>query len=157
MTFGTTIDGADRNIKELETLVQLGTIISLELSKAQENNSSSTVELRLEVSKDLVSFLASDRVVERVMKTNRGLSAAIQRARSEDVECLRVIPRNYDETLISLRNNLIHLPSHGDLESPIPLPGRGQLETVDDIRKKQSFVNQLLFLVIRVIESVYTN
>ncbi|HLZ57847.1 MAG TPA: hypothetical protein VKR06_12935, partial [Ktedonosporobacter sp.] len=66
-------------------------------------------------------------------------------------------PRNYDNTLINLRNNLIHLPSRNTLDEPIPIPGLGQLETIDDIRKKRTFINQLLYLVINVIKIAYTN
>jgi len=150
-----TVEGADRNVKELDTLVEPFTEFSIELRRTQMENSENKVELLFGVDKDLVAFLASDHIQSREPKTDRGLSAAIQRARNPGVDCLRTVPRAYDATLISLRNNLIHLPARGTLDQPIPLPGRGQLLTVDDLRTRQPFVNQLLYLVVGVIRNVY--
>lgn len=150
-----TVEGADRNIKELETLGEIYSGFSFELRRTQIENSENGVEMRLDVDKELVSFLASGQIEKSEPKTDRGLSTAIQRARSADVDCLRTVPKTYDATLLSLRNNLIHLPSQGPLDQPIPIPGRGQLLTVDDLRTRQPFVNQLLYLVVEVIKIVY--
>jgi hypothetical protein len=149
------VEGADRDIRELDDLVEPYTGFTFELRRTQIANSENRVELRLDVDKDLVGFLASDHIERIESRTDRGLSTAIQRARSVDISCLRTVPKAYDTTLISLRNNLIHLPSRGPLDQPIPLPGRGQLLTVDDLRMRKSFVNQLLFLVVGVIKAVY--
>lgn len=150
-----TVEGADRSIKELDIFIEPYTEFTFEIRKTQLENSANKVELRLDIEKDLAGFLASDRIERNDPKTDRGLSTAIQRARSADIDCLRTVPKVYDATLISLRNNLIHLPSQGTLEQPIPLPGRGQLLTVDDIRTRKSFVSQLLYLVVEVIKMVY--
>jgi hypothetical protein len=147
-----TIEGADKNVRELGTLFEPGKIHSFELRRGREDSSNGIVELNINVNKNLVNFLASERVVGN--ETNKGLSAAIQRARSADTE---FFPRNYDNTLIKLRNNLIHLPSRNTLDDPIPIPGLGQLQTIEDVRKKRTFINQLLYLVINVIKIAYTN
>ena len=87
------------------------------------------------------------------MRPINGLSVAIERARTADTE---FFPSNYDKILTKLRNNLIHLPPRNDLNEPIPIPGIGQLRTIEDIRKKRMFINQILFLVINVIKIAYT-
>jgi hypothetical protein len=149
------VEGADRNVKELDTLVESLTEFSFDLRRTQMKNSENKVKLLLEVDKDLVGFLASDQVESSEPKTDRGLSAAIQKARNPSLDCLHTVPRAYDATLIPLRNNLIHLPARGTLDQPIPLPGRGQLLTVDDLRTRKPFANQLLYLVVGVIRNVY--
>ena len=151
-----TVDGADRNINELDTFIDPYTGFTIELRRTQIENSENKVELRLDMDKDLVGFFASDQIRQSELRTDRGLSTAMQRARSAGVDCLRTIPKDYDATLVSLRNNLIHLPSQGSLDQPIPLPGGGQLLTVEDLRTRQLFIYQLLYLVIGIIKIVYT-
>jgi hypothetical protein len=118
-------------------------------------NSENKVELRLNIDKDLVGFFASDQIRQSELKTDRGLYTAMQRARNAGADCLRTVPKDYDATLVSLRNNLIHLPSKGSLDQPIPIPGGGQLLTVEDLRTRQTFIYQLLYLVVGIIKIVY--
>jgi hypothetical protein len=153
--FLVTIEGADKNLKEMDTMVQYPNGVTSELRKIQINNAEQTAMLQMTIDKDLVSFFASDQTESTELKTDRGPSAAMQRGRSADIECLRTIPRIYDEALVLLRNNLIHLPSQGNLEKPIPIPGKGQIQTIEELRSKGLFIKQLLYLVIEVIKIVY--
>lgn len=154
------IEGADKNVKDLTIPTELAgnspNEMTLRLRRTHIENSDKTVDLLLSVDKDIVNYLASEQVADRKeLKTRRGLSAAIQRARNADLECIRFILPIYDQTFIALRNSLIHLPSRGDLDEPIPIPGNGELKTTDDLRDKKLFINQLLYHVCNIIRSVY--
>ena len=89
----------------------------------QTSDSATIVGLRLDVDKELVDFLASKQIEKREQITDKGFSVAMQKARYEGVECLQLVPEFLDETLVALRNSLVHLPSQGKLDQPISIPG----------------------------------
>jgi hypothetical protein len=152
------IEGADRDLEDLDAeLGEYRPIVMFELRKMQAGREQTKVGLRLDVDTPLVGFLASDQVEKSEKVADKGLTIAIQRARSEGIECLQTFAEPLDATLISLRNNLIHLPSHGRLHQPVPIPGEGELLTVDELRANPRLVRTLLPWVVELINTVYTS
>jgi predicted transport protein len=154
--FVVSIEGADKSIKELNTNDGSPFTTTIELRKMQSRESSDVTGIRVEVDKKLADFLVSDQVKEKEHIKDRGFSVAIQKARKERMECLEIVPDFLDNTLISLRNNLVHLPSHGKLDNPIPIEGQSGLQSVDDIRTNPRIVRFLLYKVIDIINTIYT-
>ena len=88
---------------------------------------------------------------------DKGLSVALEKGRREDLGCLHLVDQGLDKTLITLRNNLIHLPSGGQLDEPIDIPGGRALCSVEDLRTRAEFVQNLLTLAIDMANAVYSN
>ncbi len=155
--FLVSIEGADRSIKELNTDDGSPFSATLELQKMQTRESSEVIGVKVDVDKKLASFLVSDHVEESEHIKDKGFSVAIKKARKERMKCLEIVPDFLDNTLISLRNNLVHLPSQGKLDQPIPIEGQGGLLSVDDLRTNTRFVRSLLYRVVDIINTVYVD
>ncbi|EFH88860.1 DUF5655 domain-containing protein [Ktedonobacter racemifer] len=152
------IEGADKSVKDLSTNDGSPFTETLNLRKLQSRDSSEVVGLRVEVNKKLASFLVSDKVEATEQIKDRGFSVAIQKARREKLKCIEeIVPDFLDSTLVSLRNNLVHLPSQGKLDQPIPIEGQSSLQNVDDLRTNIRFVRSLLYKVVDIINTVYAD
>jgi predicted transport protein len=155
--FLVSIEGADRSIKELNTDDGSPFSATLELRKLQTRESSEIIGVKVDIDKRLASFLVSDREAGKNLIKDKGFSVAIQKARKERMKCLEIVPDFLDNTLISLRNNLVHLPSQGKLDEPIPIEGQSGLQSVDDLRTNPRFVRSLLSRVVDIINTVYVD
>ncbi len=153
------IEGSDKNVKDIPQEFLKGASLremTFSLRRTHVENADKTINLQLSVDKSLVSFLATDKVEEtKNLGPGRGLSTAIDRARKAELECLRIVNPMYDQTLINLRNSLIHLPASGILKDPIPIPGDGEIRTADELGTMEEFVRHLLYLVSQVIRHIY--
>jgi len=152
------IEGADKSVKELSSADGSPLTVAIELRKMQARDSSDVVGLKVEVDKKLAGFLVSSQEESREQIKDKGFSVAMQKARKEQLRCVEeTIPDFLDNTLISLRNNLVHLPSQGRLDQPIPIEGQRGLQSVDELRTNSRFVRFLLYKVVDIINAVYTN
>ena len=153
------IEGAEKNVKDLTIPAELTgesyNDITFEIRKASFENGDNTVNIYVKVNTEVVDYLASNQVENESSIPIRGLSAAFQRARKEDLECLKVIPKDFDSILVSLRNNLIHLSPQGTFSDPIHIPGGGVINSIEDLKKKSMFIYHLLYSVATIVESVY--
>jgi hypothetical protein len=153
-----TIAGADRDIRDLDSVVgEYGSPMNFELRRLQSGDSPTKIGIKFDVEVALADFFTSGEVEKSELIADRGLTNAIQKARSEGVVCLQAIAETLDNTLISLRNNTIHLPSRGSLHQPVPIPGSSELRTVDDLRASPQLVRNLLHWVAELINIVYAN
>ena len=155
--FLVSIEGADRSVKELNTDDGSPFSATLELRKLQTRESSEVIGVKVDIDKKLASFLVSDRENGKDQIKDKGFSVAIQKARKERMKCLEIVPDFLDKTLISLRNSLVHLPSQGRLDEPIPIEGQSGLQSVDDLRNNPRFVRSLLYRVVDIINTVYAD
>ncbi|GHO49178.1 hypothetical protein [Ktedonospora formicarum] len=157
--FTVSIEGADKDVKDLIIPSELAdksyNDITFEISKASFENSDKTINLYMKVNNEIVDYLSTSQIKSEEQVPIRGLSAAFQQARKKDLECLKVISKDFDGILTSLRNNLIHLPSQGNFREPISIPGGGVIRGVEDLKKNNMFVYQLLYLVVNIVRSVY--
>lgn len=153
-----TIEGADRGLDELK-IGPNGPII-FEVRRKHAGDAKMKVELKLGVDAPLVEFFATSQVDGEPKKLpSGGLNTALERVRSreDELEYLAFFPSLVDETIVSLRNNLVHLPTRGDLDKPITIPGGGELKTVDELRSNPRVVRHLLNLIVRLTNAVYTS
>ena len=153
------IEGSDKNVKDIPQDLLTGASLremTLSLRRTHVENADKTINLQLSVDKSFISFLATDKIAEaKYLGPSRGLSIAIDRARKAKLECLQIVNPMYDQTLITLRNSLTHLPASGILRDPIPIPGGGEIRTIDELRAMEDFVRHLLYLVSQVISHIY--
>lgn len=138
--------GTDRQLREMsptETVCQIRKI----------NSNASKATLQLELAAELTEFLASDREETRETFVEKGLSEAVQRARKAGI--LAAVPSQLDETIIKLRNNLVHLPSRGILDPHIPDPTGGQFTNLEELRINQELLSGLISVIVELINGVY--
>jgi hypothetical protein len=148
------IDGSDRKLNELASVV--GTYPAtgnLSLRKLSTNNSKSV--LRIDLDENLTEFFASNDEEERDTYPEKGLSEAVQRARKTEI--MQTVPAQLDETIIKLRNNLIHLSVDNKLNPPIPMPDGGQLTEHAELKKELHIANSLVYLVVELINDIYSS
>ena len=119
--------------------------------------------LSIELDERLVDFFASDQKEEGKESAQDGLSVAVERARKarkegrSELACMDFLPEFLDKTVVSLRNNLIHLPHTGDLPRPVPVPPGGELKTVDELRSNSRLIRTLFPWVVGLINAVYAS
>jgi hypothetical protein len=142
----TSSGGADRDLGEMSTFEN-----TCEIRKIY--GSDSRVVLQLELDAGLSGFLASDREEMRETYVDKGLSEAIQRARKAGL--LDAVISQLDDTIVKLRNNLVHLPSRGVLEPPISDPAGGEFTNLEELRNNRELVNGLIPLIVGLINDVY--
>lgn len=138
----------DRELREMsaaETICQIRKIYS----------SDSKATLQLELADGLTQFLASEQEAARETYVEKGLSEAVQRARKAGI--LAAVPSQLDDTIIKLRNNLVHLPSRGVLDPHIPDPTGGQFTNLEQLRNNQGLINGLLPVIVELINGVYVS
>jgi len=148
----TTGGGTDRDLRDMDDAVGFSPAQgTCEMRKLYTNGSK--VSLQLDVDSVLVGFLASEREETRVTFADKGLSEAIQRARKAGV--LAAVPSQLDETMVKLRNNLIHLPSKGVLDPPVPDPTSGTFVSLTELQQEPQLVKGLMPLIVELINTIY--
>lgn len=148
-----TIQGADKDLHGLDAALGVyPPVATFELRKT--NTDGNTVSLKLDINDSLVGFFASEREELRETIQEKGLAEAIQRARRADI--LRTVPLQFDEMLFRLRNNLIHLPSDGNFDPPVPSPGGGILRSLDELKNEPVMVKGVVYLVVELINTLYS-
>jgi hypothetical protein len=129
---------------------------SLIVRRTQFTRDQHTLIIHLEAESNLADFLTSGQVEDRKTVFTGGLSEAIQRARTQSLPGLKIVPSSIDETIIRLRNNLIHLSSDDNLHEPIPIPYQPPIGTLGELRSNPRLIKMLLYSVVEVINSVYS-
>ncbi|HEY0097397.1 MAG TPA: hypothetical protein VGB76_00470 [Pyrinomonadaceae bacterium] len=147
-----TIAGADKDLSGLDAVAKVRPAVGkFEIRKIQVEGTK--VILRAEVDDMIAGFFASEVEASRETFTDKGLSEAVQRARKEG--SLVTMPAQLDETLVKLRNNLVHLPSGGSLDPPVPVPFGGEFKTFDELRQDLKFIRDLMHIVVDLINNLY--
>jgi hypothetical protein len=147
------INGSDKGLDEFEAAVGSYPATGyFNLRKIGLENSKAI--LRIEVDEHLLGFFASDGEEKRESIAEKGLSEAVQRARKSDI--MRTVPAQLDDTIIRLRNNLIHLSLDGKLDPPVPIPGSGPLTNHDQLRQEPKTASYLIHLVVDLINDIYS-
>jgi hypothetical protein len=148
----TTPGGTDRHLRDMDAIVGFSPAQgTCEMRKLYTNGAK--VSLQLEVDSVLVGFLASEHEETRETFTDKGLSEAIQRARKAGI--LITVPSQLDETMVKLRNNLIHLPSRGVLDPPVPDPTGGTFVSLNELQQEPQLVKGLMPLIVELINTIY--
>jgi hypothetical protein len=147
-----TIAGADKDLSGLDVVAKVKPAVGkFEIRKVQVEGTKAI--LRVELDDMLAGFFASDTEVSRETFTDKGLSEAVQRARKEG--SLATVPAQLDETLVKLRNNLVHLPSGGSLDPPVPIPFKGEFKTFDELKQDLKFIRDLMHIIVDLINNLY--
>jgi hypothetical protein len=150
------IEGSDNLATELDRV--LGKFpAEFEIEARKSHDEISKTILSLSVDSQLADCLITTKKESVEVINEKGLSEAVQRARKTEI--LRTVPIQLDETIIKLRNNLIHLPAQGNLTSPVPIPDLrgGGFRALDDIREEPQFITQVIYIGVELINFIYTN
>lgn len=149
-----TIAGADKDLSGLDTLARVSPAVGkFEICKTQVEGTKAI--LRIEVDDSFSGFFASDNEISRETYTDKGLSEAVQRARKAG--SLQTMPVELDETIIKLRNNLVHLPSGGSLDPRVPVPGGGEFKTFEELKQDVQFIKDLMHMIVELINVLYAS
>jgi hypothetical protein len=127
---------------------------TFDVRRMQSGEGQQQVVLQAKVDAELVDFLTSDEEERQGEKAQHGLSVALERSRSEQVDVVKGIPAEMDKMLVPLRNNVIHLALDGDLYEPIPVIGN-EITTLDQLRESEVWIRTLLPWIMEIINSVY--
>lgn len=147
-----TISGTDKNLGGLDAAMGIYPAEgSFNLRKVGAENSRAI--LRVEVEEHLLGFFATESEEKRESFAEKGLSEAVQRARKADI--LKIIPVQLDETIVKLRNNLIHLAHSGLFDPSVPIPSGGQILSHDELRRDPQLVKDLIYMVVELINNLY--
>lgn len=147
-----TIEGSDENLDRLDSVVgKYPAVGSFDLRKTSVENSK--VILRAELDESLGKFFASDLQESHEVYSEKGLSEAVQRARKAEI--LQTLPIQLDDTIIRLRNNLIHLSFDGIFDPTVPSPSGGRFVNHDELRQEPQLVKDLIHLVVELINNLY--
>lgn len=147
------ISGSDKNIDDIESTLGIYPAAgNFEARFSGFENSKAII--RMEVDTPLKDFFSSS--VEDLKETfpDKGLSEAIQRARK--VGLLENIAFQFDDTIIRLRNNLVHLPANGQLEPPVPNITGGYFTTLAELQREPQFIRGLVYLIVELINILFT-
>lgn len=138
--------GTDRELREMSTSERV-----CQIRKVNTNDSVATLEI--ELAADLTEFLASEQEQTRETYVEKGLSEAVQRARKMGI--LAAVPSQLDETIIKLRNNLVHLPSGGILDPQVPDPTGGNFTSLEALRSNPELLSGLTPVIVQLINGIY--
>jgi hypothetical protein len=111
-------------------------------------------ELTIKINPGHVPFFATRDVLKQETVSSRGLRNAVELARARKIKPISVIPKPLDATFIAIRNNLVHFPASGKLDTPIPLL-EGEITDVSALAEDKRLFVKLLLPVIALINAVY--
>ncbi len=149
-----TIAGADKDLSGLDAFARvIPAAGKFEIRKTQVEGTRAI--LRIEVDDSISGFFTSDNEINRETHTDKGLSEAVQRARK--VGSLQTMSVELDETIIKLRNNLVHLPSGGSLDPLVPVPGGGEFKTFEELKQGTQFIKNLMHIIVELINVLYAS
>lgn len=154
-----TVEGGDKDLRDLR--IDPGAPIVLEATRRYQESIGREVPVEFVVNPDLAGYLASGIPDGEPKKQSAGgLNSALERVRKleDKFEYLdSFFPPYFDRTIVSLRNNLVHLQSRGELAEPVPIPGGVELKTVEELRSNPRLTRGLLSAIIRLANGVYAS
>jgi hypothetical protein len=145
------VAGADRPVTDLPNVPGE----PFEEVEVRVSSAGSMAALSVQVSALNMPFLATMRVASEELVSSRGLRNAVELARNQNIPAIAVIPKPLDDTFIAIRNNLVHFPASGKLDSPIPMLGQPEITDIAALATDQHLLIKLLLPVVAVINSTY--
>jgi hypothetical protein len=148
------VNGADKKVTEL-LKVPGQHFEEVEVRVTSAGSSQTMATLAVQISSSNMPFLATTSIASEEVVTSRGLRNAVELARSQNISAISVIPKPLDDTFIAIRNNLVHFPANGKLDSPIPMLGQSDITDIAALASDRSLFIKLLLPVVAVINETY--
>ncbi len=145
------VAGADKPVIDLPTIPGE----PFEEVDVRVSSTGSMASLSVRVSTLNTPFLATMRIASEELVSSRGLRNAVELARSRNIPPIAVIPKPLDDTFIAIRNNLVHFPANGKLDTPIPMLGQPEITDIAALATDKHLLIKLLLPVVAVINSTY--